>query len=64
VPAAPVNVSVVKEALTQLGLARRTVRPPISELSAAERDEVAAILADLAEPGELKTAQAVPAWVG
>jgi 4-hydroxy-tetrahydrodipicolinate synthase len=41
------NVSVVKEALAQLGLCRRTVRPPISEVSAAERDEVAAILAHL-----------------
>jgi 4-hydroxy-tetrahydrodipicolinate synthase len=41
------NVSVVKEALAQLGLCRRTVRPPISEVSPAERDEVAAILADL-----------------
>jgi 4-hydroxy-tetrahydrodipicolinate synthase len=54
------NVSVVKEALAQLGLCRRTVRPPISEVSAAERDEVAAILADLVEPGELKAAQPVP----
>jgi 4-hydroxy-tetrahydrodipicolinate synthase len=51
---------VVKEALAQLGLCRRTVRPPISEVSAAERDEVAAILADLVEPGELKAAQPVP----
>jgi 4-hydroxy-tetrahydrodipicolinate synthase len=53
------NVSVVKEALAQLGLCRRTVRPPISEVSASERDEVAAILADLIEPGELKAAQPV-----
>jgi 4-hydroxy-tetrahydrodipicolinate synthase len=43
------NVSVVKEALAQLGLCRRTVRPPITEVSAAERDEVAAILADLVD---------------
>jgi 4-hydroxy-tetrahydrodipicolinate synthase len=43
------NVSVVKEALAQLGLCRRTVRPPISEVSAAERAEVAAILADLVD---------------
>jgi 4-hydroxy-tetrahydrodipicolinate synthase len=44
------NVSVVKEALAQLGLCRRTVRPPIAEVSAAERDEVAAFLADLVDP--------------
>jgi 4-hydroxy-tetrahydrodipicolinate synthase len=43
------NVSVVKEALAQLGLCRRTVRPPISEVSPAERDEVAAILSDLVD---------------
>jgi 4-hydroxy-tetrahydrodipicolinate synthase len=38
------NVSVVKEALAQLGLSSRTVRPPISELPESERAEVAAIL--------------------
>ena len=38
------NVSVVKEAMAQLGLVRRTVRPPISELTPAERAEVAAII--------------------
>ena len=38
------NVSVVKEALAQLGLCRPDVRPPISPLSDAERAEVAAIL--------------------
>jgi len=37
------NVSVIKEAMAQLGLGSRSVRPPISELSAAERGEVAAI---------------------
>jgi 4-hydroxy-tetrahydrodipicolinate synthase len=58
------NVSVVKEALAQLGLCRRAVRPPISEVSAAEREEVAAILADLIEPDELKSAQPVPDGVG
>lgn len=58
------NVSVVKEALAQLGLCRRAVRPPISEVSAAEREEVAAILADLVEPDELKSAQPVPDGVG
>ncbi|MGC9670752.1 dihydrodipicolinate synthase family protein [Planosporangium sp. 12N6] len=41
------NVSAVKEALAQLGLCRRAVRPPIGEVSAAERDEVAAFLAAL-----------------
>ncbi len=40
------NVSVVKEALAQLGRGTRTVRPPISELPDGERAEVAAILAD------------------
>jgi 4-hydroxy-tetrahydrodipicolinate synthase len=39
------NVSVVKEALAQLGICARTVRPPISELADGERAEVAAILA-------------------
>jgi 4-hydroxy-tetrahydrodipicolinate synthase len=43
------NVSVVKEALAQLGLCRRTVRPPITEVSPAERDEVTTILADLVD---------------
>jgi 4-hydroxy-tetrahydrodipicolinate synthase len=41
------NVSVVKEALSQLGLCRPDVRPPITTLSESERDEVRAILADL-----------------
>ena len=51
------NVSVVKEALAQLGLAGRRVRPPISELSTVERDEVAAILAHLkADPAEATSA--------
>jgi len=38
------NVTVVKEALAQLDLCRRTVRPPISELPAAGQAEVAAWL--------------------
>jgi 4-hydroxy-tetrahydrodipicolinate synthase len=38
------NVSAVKEALAQLELCRRDVRPPISELPPAERDEVGKIL--------------------
>jgi 4-hydroxy-tetrahydrodipicolinate synthase len=41
------NVSVVKEALAQLGLCRSDVRPPIGPLTADERAEVTAILADL-----------------
>lgn len=39
------NVSVVKEALAQRGLAPRSVRPPISEVAPAVRAEVAEILA-------------------
>jgi 4-hydroxy-tetrahydrodipicolinate synthase len=42
------NVSVVKEALAQLGLCGRTVRPPISELGAADRELVSQILKDWA----------------
>lgn len=38
------NVSVVKEALAQLGLCERRVRPPISELPENEQAEVSAIL--------------------
>ena len=38
------NVSAVKEAMAQLGLCVRTVRPPISELAEAERAEVSQIL--------------------
>src|SRR6266511_6339606 len=41
------NVSVVKEALAQLGLCRPDVRPPITPLTEAERAEVGTILADL-----------------
>jgi 4-hydroxy-tetrahydrodipicolinate synthase len=41
------NVPVVKEALAQLGVCGRTVRPPISEVPEAEREEVAALLAGL-----------------
>jgi len=41
------NVSVVKEALAQLGLCRPDVRPPITVLTEAERAEVKDILADL-----------------
>ncbi|MEP7357019.1 MAG: dihydrodipicolinate synthase family protein [Anaerolineales bacterium] len=42
------NVSVIKEALRQLGLCTPVVRPPISELPEAERAEVSAIMAALA----------------
>jgi 4-hydroxy-tetrahydrodipicolinate synthase len=38
------NVSAVKEAMAQLGLCGRTVRPPISELPEGERREVTEIL--------------------
>lgn len=38
------NVSVIKEAMAQLELSTRYVRPPISELSPVERDEVSALL--------------------
>ena len=41
------NVSAVKEAMAQLGLCERTVRPPISELSEEERGEVSQILVQL-----------------
>jgi 4-hydroxy-tetrahydrodipicolinate synthase len=41
------NVSVVKEALAQLGLCRPDVRPPITTLTGAERAEVGTVLAGL-----------------
>ncbi len=40
------NVPVVKEALAQLGVCERTVRPPISELAESEREQVRAILVE------------------
>jgi 4-hydroxy-tetrahydrodipicolinate synthase len=40
------NVSVVKEALAQLGLCERSIRPPSHEVSEAARDEIAGILAE------------------
>jgi 4-hydroxy-tetrahydrodipicolinate synthase len=40
------NVSALKEALAQLGVCGRAVRPPISPLPAGERVEVTAILRD------------------
>jgi 4-hydroxy-tetrahydrodipicolinate synthase len=39
------NVSVVKEALAQLGLARADVRPPSRPLPTAMKQEIAQILA-------------------
>lgn len=44
------NVSVLKEALAQLGLCERTVRPPISPLRESERGEVTAVLRSLRLP--------------
>ncbi len=45
------NVSVVKEALAQLGLCGRDVRPPCRVLPEQERNEVAAILRSWSLPG-------------
>ena len=45
------NVSVIKEALAQLGLGPRRVRPPIQELNPAQRAEVAAMLPALGALG-------------
>lgn len=39
------NVSVVKEAMSQMGLCGRAVRPPLVELGQTERSEVGALLA-------------------
>jgi 4-hydroxy-tetrahydrodipicolinate synthase len=47
------NVSVVKEALAQLGLASRTVRPPSRELPVGRREQVAALIARWREEGWL-----------
>ncbi len=41
------NVSVVKEAMAQMGLCEATVRPPISELTRHEKEEVSQILVQL-----------------
>jgi 4-hydroxy-tetrahydrodipicolinate synthase len=41
------NVPVVKEALAQLGVCDRAVRPPISEVPVAEREQLASLLASL-----------------
>ncbi len=58
------NVSVVKEALTQLGLCGRDVRPPSRLLPDAERERVRAILHSWSVPGldaTADTAKGVPA---
>jgi 4-hydroxy-tetrahydrodipicolinate synthase len=47
------NVSVVKEALAQLRLAPRAVRPPSRELPAGRREQVAALIARWREEGWL-----------
>ena len=44
------NVSVIKEALAQLGVCTAVVRPPISGLPAQEKAEVTAILSSLSIP--------------
>jgi 4-hydroxy-tetrahydrodipicolinate synthase len=47
------NVSVVKEALAQLGLATRDVRPPSRVLPADRRDQIAGLIAGWKEDGWL-----------
>ncbi|HJW00845.1 MAG TPA: dihydrodipicolinate synthase family protein [Arthrobacter sp.] len=47
------NVSVVKEALSQLGLCERTIRPPSHELGGDAREEIAGILADWSTVNDL-----------
>jgi 4-hydroxy-tetrahydrodipicolinate synthase len=47
------NVSVVKEALSQLGLCERTIRPPSHELNEQDREEIAGILADWSTMNDL-----------
>ncbi|MCO6005424.1 dihydrodipicolinate synthase family protein [Actinoallomurus purpureus] len=48
------NVSVVKEAMHQLGLCDRSVRPPSTVLPDAERQEVARIVADWTQADDLR----------
>jgi 4-hydroxy-tetrahydrodipicolinate synthase len=47
------NVSIVKEALAQLGLAARDVRPPCRVLPGDRRDQVAGLIAVWKEEGWL-----------
>ncbi len=44
------NVSVVKEAMDQVGLASRTVRPPLNSVPAADRTHIRTMLQSLAVP--------------
>jgi 4-hydroxy-tetrahydrodipicolinate synthase len=53
------NVSVVKEAMHQLGLCDRSVRPPSTVLPDAERQEVARILAAWGQVDDLRPLPAV-----
>ncbi|HLT66278.1 MAG TPA: dihydrodipicolinate synthase family protein, partial [Microbacterium sp.] len=47
------NVSIVKEALAQLGIASREIRPPSSTVSASSAERVSAILDDWARDFDL-----------
>jgi len=59
--ASEANVSVVKEALAQLGLCRRDVRAPITDLGPTDRAEVGRILAVLDEPAGEERSTGSPA---
>lgn len=48
------NVSVVKEALSQLGLCERSIRPPSYEVDEAARQEIAGILSEWSTMHNLK----------
>ncbi|MBT2565147.1 dihydrodipicolinate synthase family protein [Arthrobacter sp. ISL-85] len=54
------NVSVVKEALAQLGLCDRSIRPPSREVNDSDRNEIAGILADWATTHNLLPAPPRP----
>ncbi|CCQ44202.1 dihydrodipicolinate synthetase family protein [Pseudarthrobacter siccitolerans] len=54
------NVSVVKEALAQLGLCDRAIRPPSREVNDSDRTEIADILADWATTHNLLPTQRRP----
>ena len=58
------NVSVVKEALAQLGLCRPDVRPPSHRLSDDARAQVAGILARWGLPPGRSTSPAPPSMIG
>lgn len=55
------NVSVIKEALSQLGLCERTIRPPSHELNDNARSEIAGILAEWSTVNDLFAAGGKPA---